>query len=61
VEFVAVLAGLFQKGRVSPKLEVGETSVDAVKRAKDVVADSVLTSSYHMAHPERVRLVLKAM
>jgi cytochrome P450 len=57
VEFVAVIARLFQKSRVTPKLEVGEKQEDAFKRTKDVVADSVLDVTLHMTHPEKVRLV----
>jgi len=57
VEFVAVLARLFQKGRVRPKFEVGENAEDAFKRVKRVVADSILDVTLHMVHPEKVRLV----
>jgi cytochrome P450 len=57
VEFVDVIARLFQKGKVTPKLEVGEKKEDAYKRIKNIVADSVLDVTLHMAHPEKIRLV----
>jgi cytochrome P450 len=57
VEFVAVLARLFQKGKVTPKLEVGEKQDDAFKRTRNIVADSVVDVTLHMTHPEKVRLV----
>jgi hypothetical protein len=57
VEFVAVIARLFQKGRVIPKVEASEKQDGAFKRIKDVVADSALDVTSHMTHPEKVRLV----
>lgn len=57
VEFVAVIARLFLKGRVTPKLEEGEKQEEASKRVKNVVMDSVLDVTLHMVHPERIRLV----
>ena len=57
VEFVAVIARLFQKGRVRPKMQAGEKQEAAFQRAKDVVADSTLDVTLHMVHPEKVRLV----
>jgi cytochrome P450 len=57
VEFVAVIARLFQKGRVRPQLEGGENQEEALNRTKDLVADSILDVTLHMAHPEKVRLI----
>ncbi|KAE8454619.1 hypothetical protein EG329_000242 [Mollisiaceae sp. DMI_Dod_QoI] len=49
VEFVAVIAKLFQKGKVRPKLEAGEKQEQAFNRAKSVVANSILDVTLHMA------------
>jgi cytochrome P450 len=57
VEFVAVIARLFQKGKVRPKTQAGEKQEEAFKRAKSIVADSILDVTLHMVHPEGVRLV----
>ena len=57
LEFVVVIARLFHKGRVRPKMEAGEKQEEAFKRAKDVVTGSILDITLHMVHPEKVRLV----
>lgn len=57
VEFVAVVAKLFLKHRVRPKLEGGETMEMAVRRLRECVMDSSLNITLSMNHPERVRLV----
>jgi cytochrome P450 len=57
VEFVAVIAKLFMKYRVSPKLEGGETLAMASERVKRGVLDSSLHIVLKMNHPERVKLV----
>jgi cytochrome P450 len=57
VEFVAVVARLFQKGRVTLKVEAGEKQEEAFKRINDVVADSTLDVTLRMKYPEKVRLV----
>jgi cytochrome P450 len=57
LEFVAVHTRLFRNGRVKLKVEAGEKLADATKRAKSVVADSVLDVTLHRIHPEKVRLV----
>lgn len=57
VEFVAVIAKLFARHRVSPKLEAGETLGMAVERLKECVLDSGVNITLSMKHPERIRLV----
>lgn len=57
VEFVAVIAKLFMKHRVSPKLDVGETRAMAAERVKKCLLDSGITITLSMNHPERVKLV----
>jgi cytochrome P450 len=57
VEFVAVIARLFMKHRVSPKLESGETVAMASDRVRKCVLDSGIHIVLKMKHPERVQLV----
>lgn len=57
VEFVAVIAKLFMKHRVSPKLETGETMAMASERVQKCVRDSGIEVVLKMKHPERVQLV----
>lgn len=61
VEFVAVIARLFEDGRVRTKLEAGEKLEDAVRRVKEVVEDSELDITLHMVHPERAVLVWESL
>lgn len=57
VEFVAVIARLFQQNRVSPVLEDGESPIQASKRILDVVEDSSLKVTLQMRHPENIKLI----
>jgi cytochrome P450 len=56
VEFVAVIAKLFMKHRVSPVLESGENLAMASERVKKCVLDSGIEVVLKMKHPERVQL-----
>ena len=56
VEFVAVIAKLFMKHRVSPVLESGETLAMASERVKKCVLDSGIEIVLKMKHPEKVQL-----
>jgi cytochrome P450 len=57
VEFVAVIAKLFMKHRVSPVLQSGETMEMASERVKKCVLVSGIEVVLKMKHPERVQLV----
>lgn len=56
VEFVAVIALLFQSHRVMPALQDGETFEEASKMILETVEDSEVTMTLGMKHPEKVRL-----
>jgi len=57
VEFVAVIAKLFLKHRVSAKLEAGDTRTEAAERIHRCIQDSGLSVTLSMRHPEKVKLV----
>lgn len=58
VEFVAVIAHLFRRHRVSPILEYeGETAEAVKKRIFEVLEDSALEVTIKMNHPEKVKMV----
>jgi cytochrome P450 len=59
VEFVAVIARLFLKYRVRPKIDVDETREQAEKRILACIEDSVLNITLHMRHPESIKLIWK--
>jgi len=58
VEFVAALAVLFHRHRVTPVVDTakGETEQMARERTMRVVADSDMALAMRMNHPERLRL-----
>lgn len=58
VEFVAVIAHLFRRHRVSPVLEYeGETAESVKKRVLEILEDSELEITIKMNHPEKVKMV----
>ncbi|RDL31454.1 Cytochrome P450 [Venustampulla echinocandica] len=57
VEFVAVIARLFQHHRVKPVLQVGESPEQASRRIHEIIEDSAVGLTLCMKHPERVKLM----
>jgi hypothetical protein len=57
VEFVAVIAKLFMKHRVSARIGVGETNEMVAERVRKCVLDSGISITLSMKHPEKVQLV----
>jgi cytochrome P450 len=57
VEFVSVIARLFQKYRVRPTVEDGETAEKVSKRIMEVMDDSEVDVTLHMNHPEEIKLL----
>lgn len=60
VEFVAVIAYLFQKHRVRPVVLDGESDKDMKARVMSIIEDSMVNQgnpTLKMMHPEKVRLV----
>jgi hypothetical protein len=55
VEFVAVIARLFQRHRVKAVLQLGETIEEVEQRILEVLEDSSLEVTIKMKHSERVR------
>ena len=60
IEFVAVIAKLFQKNRVRPQLEVNEQVEEAGNRVRNVADDSELVMTLKMRDPERIKLLWEA-
>ena len=54
---MAVIARLFLKYRVKPKMDVGETREQAEKRILACVEDSDINITLYMRHPESIRLI----
>jgi cytochrome P450 len=59
VEFVAVIAKLFQKHEVEPVLEHDETMKQARQRALDQANHSIVNMTLQMADPKNVKLAWK--
>lgn len=57
VEFVAVIARLFQKHQVKPSIEAGETRKQAERRVRAAMEDSELNITLSMRKPDEIRLV----
>ena len=57
IEFVAVVAWLFRRNRVRPKVEAGEKIEETFRTVKEIVDDSELYVTLKMKHPERIRLI----
>ena len=56
VEFVAVIASLFQRHRVQPVVQPGKTSEEASKELSEAIEDSECVLTLKMRHPEKARL-----
>ena len=56
VEFVAVMASLFQNHRVLPVSQQGQTPDEASKTLREAVADSECILTLKMRHPEKAKV-----
>lgn len=56
VEFVAVIASLFQRHTALPVLKEGETMEEAQTGLREAVVDSECVMTLKMKHPEKARL-----
>ncbi|CAG8959242.1 hypothetical protein HYFRA_00012600 [Hymenoscyphus fraxineus] len=61
VEVVAFLACLLKENHIFPKPKVGETEIDARKRAQDCANDVNYNFLLKMSHPSRVKLGLRKL
>jgi hypothetical protein len=55
VEFMAVIARLFQRHRIKAVLQLGETIEEVERRIFEVLEDSSLKVTIKMKHSERAR------
>jgi cytochrome P450 len=56
VEFVATLACLFHKHRVSPEVQNGDTEEQARRKLLDVLNDSDMQLAMRINQPKKIRL-----